>query len=57
MNNKEPMVHEIREKISAKIPRCDVVVSTFPVETVGSSDSSMVKDIMTKKVKTLNNDY
>ena len=25
------MVHEIREKISEKIPRCDIAVSTFPV--------------------------
>jgi len=26
------MVHEIREKISEKIPRCDIAVSTFPVD-------------------------
>lgn len=50
------MVHEIRETILLKIPRCDIVVSTFPVEAVGSADSSVMKGIMTKTVKTLNND-
>lgn len=47
------MVHEIRETISVKIPRCDIVVSTFPVDAVGSAD---LKGMMTKNVKTLNND-
>ncbi|ODA43107.1 cation diffusion facilitator family transporter [Desulfosporosinus sp. BG] len=50
------MVHEIRETISVKIPRCDIVVSTFPVDALGSDDSSRVKGIMTKNAKTLNND-
>ncbi len=33
------MVHEIREKISEKIPRSDIVVSTYPVEDNGTADS------------------
>jgi len=45
------------ETISVKIPRCDIVVSTFPVEVVGSAaDSSMVMGSMTKNVKALYND-
>ncbi|OLN28016.1 cation diffusion facilitator family transporter [Desulfosporosinus metallidurans] len=35
------IVHEIREKISEKIPRCDIVVSTFPVDAVGMADLSL----------------
>lgn len=34
------IVHEIREKISEKIPRCDIMVSTFPAEVVGVIVSS-----------------
>ncbi|WP_158291343.1 cation diffusion facilitator family transporter [Desulfosporosinus sp. Sb-LF] len=51
------LVHEIRETISMKIPRCDIVVSTYPIEVVRSADTSMEKGIMIYNVKTLNNDY
>ena len=34
-------VHEIRKKISEKISKCDIVVSTFPVDAVGSIDSDI----------------
>ena len=32
------IVQEIREKISEKIPRCDILISTFPADIVGISD-------------------
>ncbi len=35
------IVHEIREKISEIIPRCDIVVSTFPVDATGIADLSL----------------
>ncbi|EGW38181.1 cation diffusion facilitator family transporter [Desulfosporosinus sp. OT] len=40
------LVHEIRKTISMKIPRCDIVVSTYPIEAVRSADTSMEKCIM-----------
>ncbi|HEY5583978.1 MAG TPA: cation diffusion facilitator family transporter [Ruminiclostridium sp.] len=36
------VVHEIRKKISEKIPRCDIVVSTFPIDTIGIIDSDII---------------
>jgi len=32
------IVHEIRERILGKIPRCDIVVCTFPVDVLGTTD-------------------
>ncbi len=39
--NVHNIVHEIREKISKKILRSDIVVSTFPVEAVNITDLSI----------------
>lgn len=33
--------HEIREKLSAKIPNCDVVISTYPVDLSGMEDKEV----------------
>lgn len=45
------IVHEIREKISGKIPRSDIMVSTFPVDDIGIADPSInqiLKEIVTQ---------
>lgn len=39
------VVHDITEKLKKRIPNCDVVVSTFPVDIPGAKDSEVFRTI------------